>query len=338
MKSIPLFILLIWTFSISGTSGQTSQAEKNCLDCHGKLVQKNLVHQPVSGTCMNCHKSNGKAHPSEDWEGFALTEKLPQLCYNCHSDTYNQAHIHPPVKEGDCLSCHDVHSSPNKHLISQQVPEQCYFCHTDLRKSVETSAVIHGAMKEGTSCLNCHSPHGSGVKKILLAEEQNTCMNCHNKPVKVDDRTIRNMKQFIEGSKYVHGAIENNGCAVCHNPHASGNKNLLTASYPDNNYAPGKKVQYQLCFSCHESSLIEDSTSRETGFRNGDQNLHFMHVSKDKGRSCGNCHNVHASGNLYLLADQVKFGSWEMPVGFKRIEKGGSCSPGCHSEKSYKRQ
>jgi predicted CXXCH cytochrome family protein len=317
---------------------QVKTTQKTCLDCHNKINTKRFIHKPSKESCNDCHVATGKPHPSEDVEGFKLTEKVPQLCFKCHENKYQFQNVHKPFSEGDCLSCHPVHSADEIHLTSILPPKQCYFCHTDLKDSVAKSSLVHGAMKNDISCLICHSPHASPEKKILLVEEKTLCFSCHNKPVITASRTIPNMKLLIEKNKYVHGAIDNNGCAVCHNPHASRNKNLLRASYPEGNYTAGKIENYNQCLSsCHENTLIEDAVSKETGFRTGSKNLHFLHVNKDKGRSCNNCHEVHASNNLYLLADNVKFGSWEMPLRFIRQEKGGSCTPGCHGEKSYAR-
>lgn len=335
MKQLHLILFFTALFSFSAAA-QTGSGDKKCNDCHSKLVEKKMQHQPVTENCNKCHTPNGKEHPQEDVEAFALTQKMPALCFTCHQNKYEEAIVHPPVSDGDCLACHEVHSANENHLTSPALPKLCYFCHTDLKETVTASAVVHGVMNDSKSCINCHSPHASAQKKILLKEEQALCFSCHNKPVTNGSRTIANMQQLIEGSKYVHGAIDN-GCIACHNPHASNNQNMLIAAFPKGNYAPGKKESYALCMECHEKTLIEDATSEETGFRNGDQNLHFVHVTKDKGRSCTNCHNVHASNNLFLLADKVKYGEWEMPVRFKRIDKGGSCAPGCHTEKSYKR-
>ena len=338
MGKIPFIIVLFLAALTIDVPAQKSAGVKTCMDCHGKVVEKKVPHKPVTEGCGKCHTSNGKKHPLEDVAGFTLTLKVPQLCFSCHENKYQDAHVHRPVTDGDCGACHDAHSSNEKHLTSILPPKQCYFCHTDLKDSVAKASLVHGAMNDSLTCLRCHNPHATPEKKLLISEEKTLCFSCHNKPIKKDKRTIQNMKHFIETSKYVHGTIDNNGCAVCHNPHASDNGNLLRASFPSSNYAPGKKENYNQCFpSCHESTMIEDSVSRETGFRNGSKNLHYLHVVKEKGRSCTNCHNVHASNNLYLLEDKVKFGEWDMPLLFKRIDKGGSCTPGCHREKSYQR-
>lgn len=135
----------------------------------------------------------------------------------------------------------------------------------------------------------------------------------------------------------MHGAIEKAGCTGCHDPHASTNPFLLSRSFPDGSYAVANKENFGTCFNCHKSEMIEKPVSTATGFRNGDKNLHFVHVSGDKGRSCTICHNPHGSANDHLINDKTQFGSWEMPLRYKPIDNGGSCSPGCHAERKYER-
>ena len=56
--------------------------------------------------------------------------------------------------------------------------------------------------------------------------------------------------------------------------------------------------RYDLCFSCHVSDLVKDKSGRGlTQFRNGDLNLHWLHVNREKGRNCRSCHQTHASSN-----------------------------------------
>ena len=85
--------------------------------------------------------------------------------------------------------------------------------------------------------------------------------------------------------------------------------------------------------------MLSEKTTGLTNFRNGQANLHFMHVNKtEKGRSCRACHNVHASPNDLHIRDSVPYGSWNMPINYKKSADGGSCSPGCHKPYTYDRK
>jgi predicted CXXCH cytochrome family protein len=91
---------------------------------------------------------------------------------------------------------------------------------------------------------------------------------------------------------------------------------------------------------CHEKDLAaEEWTTTMTGFRNGEQNLHYVHVHKAvKGRTCRACHDAHATNNPRHIRDSVPFGNWSLPVGYTKTETGGQCLPGCHQMFRYDRK
>ena len=138
----------------------------------------------------------------------------------------------------------------------------------------------------------------------------------------------------------LHGPINNSICTPCHDPHGSQYAKLLVKEFPAGEYTPYDDKEYVLCFSCHDRNLLKfPDTSFATGFRDGDRNLHYLHVNKkDKGRNCTFCHNMHGSSNPKLIADSVPFGKWSLPLKFVKTETGGSCSPGCHKQYNYDRK
>jgi len=97
---------------------------------------------------------------------------------------------------------------------------------------------------------------------------------------------------------------------------------------------------FSLCFSCHKRDMVQyPETSFATNFRDGERNLHFVHVNnKQKGRSCRLCHNFHGSADPKLIRDSAPFGKWNLPLKFVKTETGGGCSPGCHKPLYYDRK
>ncbi len=318
---------------------QNTTSEKACVDCHKRTVKKDILHGPAAD-CTSCHKSNGKEHPLEDVEGFVSLEEGASLCFSCHEEekpaiTGNK-YVHKPVSKGECLECHEVHSSNDPKLIFAKSPDLCYFCHDKLEKSIEKSAVVHLPATEEGGCVGCHSPHSSPEKKMLVSNPKTLCLSCHNKTLTKGDRKITNIDKLLKKSKVVHPALKKS-CNSCHDPHASENKYLLSIPYPLGNYAPGTEENYELCFGCHDTDLLLlERTKYATEFRDGDRNLHYVHVNKEKGRTCNNCHSIHGSSREHLIPETVKFGSWNMPLKFKALENGGSCK-GCHEERKYTR-
>ncbi len=306
-----------------------------CKQCHQlESATKRVKHEPVTkGECVKCHD------PHQSDNSKLLNLESPALCLKCHkkqSEEIKMANVHPPF-QNNCLNCHSHHSSTENKLLDLQPQSLCIYCHDDMQKKIDKATLVHGAVTDKKSCLNCHSPHASDQKKFLIADPDVLCLNCHDKTIVVGTRKIGNIKQIIQKSKDVHGAIDKVGCIGCHDPHASSNPFLLTKSFPAGSYAQATKESFGLCFSCHKSELLEKQTTTVTNFRNGDKNLHFVHVNGEKGRSCTICHNPHGSMNDNLINDKAPFGSWEMPLKYVPTENGGSCAPGCHTERKYDR-
>ena len=97
---------------------------------------------------------------------------------------------------------------------------------------------------------------------------------------------------------------------------------------------------YALCFECHEAAAFTDEeTDSTTAFRNGQRNLHYLHVNRAvKGRTCRACHDPHASKNEKHIVESVPFGKWRIPIKFESTSTGGSCQPGCHRPERYDRE
>ena len=166
------------------------------------------------------------------------------------------------------------------------------------------------------------------------------CFSCHNKKIKTaDNRVISNIEKLVRSSAYIHVPVAENECAVCHLPHESEYHALLSAEYPQTTYLPFVSENYELCWQCHDSAMLESkSAADDTAFRNGDRNLHSLHVNKDKGRTCRMCHNPHAASQPMLINPFVPFGKWRMPVQYMQTSTGGRCAPGCHREFRYDRE
>jgi predicted CXXCH cytochrome family protein len=263
-------------------------------------------------------------------------------CKDCHATLFEKQSIHDPAKNG-CDQCHQINTADhsqnnNKGLfLLKKQPELCYTCHVDTKKEIDTTRMVHPAVNIKKQCTNCHSPHSSNEKKMLTANKKELCLGCHDREEVIFGKKITNIKQLLKTSKVIHPAIVG-GCTSCHKPHASTENFLLIGAYPAGQYAEGKKDNYAVCWECHDSDLLElASTSTATSFRDGERNLHFVHMNGKKGRSCSICHDSHATKREHLIVDKVPFGEWEMPINYIPSETGGSCFPGCHQQYQYTR-
>jgi predicted CXXCH cytochrome family protein len=310
-----------------------------CFDCHDdEIVGDKFVHGPAAvGGCVACHEPHTSNYKKN------LKVEGPALCYSCHTDkaaTFQDAKvIHAPVAE-DCVGCHNPHSAPKEFMLPSAAPTLCFDCHTDLEDWVGKVTNKHGAISQDKSCLNCHEPHVSSIPRILSKPPMDLCLSCHDQDrTTAAGVTITNLKKLLSENSDHHGPIKQKDCSGCHNTHGSDYFRMLREHYPATFYEPFAMHNYALCFSCHEESLVKDSeTTTLTNFRNGKLNLHFKHVNKPtKGRVCRSCHETHASNHEKHIRDAVPFGSWEVPINFKKTENGGSCLPGCHKSKKYDR-
>jgi predicted CXXCH cytochrome family protein len=296
-----------------------------CLTCHSDKLAAKFLHGPAStGDCTACH------NPHES-DNKALTVKEgPALCVTCHFDMENEMKkkdVHPALLAG-CPSCHNPHGSPYRRLLSAEGEQLCFQCHPQIGEKVEKSRIVHAPIKSEKGCPSCHSPHASENDKLLAKPGKALCLECHKDIIKKTMKVLHGPIAGAEGK-----------CTPCHDPHGSPNDRLLVKEFPTDAYVPYTDNEFQLCFSCHNRDLLRyPDTSFATGFRDGDRNLHYLHVNrKDKGRNCKLCHNVHGSENQKLIATSVHFGKWELPLKYVKTETGGSCAPGCHKKLNYDR-
>ena len=124
------FLLIILNTDIS-----FSQQFPDCMKCHKDKVAGNFDH-PVS--CVSCHTTAHQTGMKAQFPRYLFAQGV-DLCWGCHDKTKFLGKVgHPPVARGECLSCHDVHTTDFKALIPSQMPEFCFKCHDNadfIRKS-----------------------------------------------------------------------------------------------------------------------------------------------------------------------------------------------------------
>jgi predicted CXXCH cytochrome family protein len=346
----------------------TGEPPDLCFNCHDAFGKKKAAHAPVKdGQCTTCHDPHASA------QAKLLTQPAGELCLSCHSDKTEFKHLHGPASTGDCTACHTPHESDVKPLLTQEVGPLCFGCHPDL--DTAKKKIVHAALAQG--CTSCHNPHGSAYPRLLAQEGRQVCYGCHDTiQEKVEKAAVAhppvtsqkgcvschtphagdNASLLMQPEKEtclgchkalitramttLHGPIAAGRCTPCHEPHGSANAKLLVKEFSAQPYVPYTDKAFPLCFGCHKRELAQlPETASATGFRNGQRNLHYLHVNNaQKGRSCVLCHNVHGSAAPKLVADTVPFGGWNLPLRFVKTETGGTCSPGCHRPQGYDRQ
>ena len=254
-------------------------------------------------------------------------------CTGCHGDLAEVRVVHGAVEMESCDSCHEPQPPGHTYRLVDPIVEACIACHDDPR---EVEGHVHGPVAEGR-CTACHEPHGGEHEKLLRDESPGLCWTCHGRAMRTPGgRIVANIRKLVETSEVTHEAIDMIGCLGCHQPiHGSDRQRLIAEGFPDGRYGDGWKGRYDLCFACHDEDLLGEDPSA-TGFRDGDRNLHRVHVARDKSRACTFCHDPHGGGR-HLVRRETPFGSWRMPIEVTFTENGGRCAAACHAVAAWER-
>jgi predicted CXXCH cytochrome family protein len=312
--------------------------EAICFECHDeKGFKGSFVHGPVAvGACLTCHDPHGGSAP-----GMLRLTGTP-MCLTCHRDMdarFTNAEFKHSVAVSGCTDCHSPHASEQHYQLREDVPGLCAACHEKVLRDQEAATEKHSPVTEEKACLNCHEPHAAAEDRLLITDEMGVCLSCHDDLIKADGRELTRIGQLLAANPRHHGPIQSKKCSGCHEPHNASYFPLLAYEYPKGFYAPFAESSYDLCFQCHDSTLVTaEHTTTQTEFRDGDRNLHFVHVDRTpRGRACRTCHAAHASSSPKYMRLSVPFGNWDLPIKFQKTNNGGSCEPGCHAKKTYER-
>lgn len=337
-----------------------------CLSCHETvLAGHSSIHEAITDkNCTGCHQAHTAEHAK------LLVKPGKALCLSCHEQVQHQidgaksAH-EPLLRDGECTQCHTPHASNTSHQLKAPPAQLCSECHKEVAQQAREASHPHSAVLEGEACLNCHNPHGSAHAKLMKGDPVATCVACHKEPeaaAELDKPVHPAAPYFVDQSpvKIVnvpaakqarpasnlttkglnpHGPVAEGRCTACHDVHGGSHAGLLRAKLSTEFYQAFNAENFALCFTCHEQGLaVAEKTADATNFRDGERNLHYLHVAKDQGRGCTACHTVHASRHEQQIRDTVPYGGWQLPLNFKPLESGGSCAPGCHKPQTYTRE
>jgi len=209
--------------------------------------------------------------------------------------------------------------SLNSHVIAAETKgtidpvsgKPCYRCHASKTKG----PFVHSGLAD-KECTPCHSVSKENHQKDtslngVKDKTSKVCYECHESHLK---------------KKSVHPPIQDNDCLGCHAPHKSNFK-----------YQLGMPSQ-QLCFECHDKSLVTAKESDKTGFRDGNSNFHFLHAGEKTGIPCLACHDAHASDQEHMIRAKGVNGKEAVTITYTTTPKGGNCTVSCHDALGYERK
>ena len=203
---------------------------QTCLTCHPEKKQGKFVHTAVGMGCENCHQAISEKSKTT----ITLVATGGDLCAKCH-ETRKDPVLHGPYKNGQCLTCHDPHSSEFKAQTRAAGNSLCLECHAPKRGTADTVTLFilqriskadfeaipkieldptlrfghpratHPVAEaadplhrgERISCLSCHAPHASGLQNLLVSAKEggDVCDACHRAIDEQKGTKIKNQPQ-----------------------------------------------------------------------------------------------------------------------------------------------
>lgn len=298
-------------------------------NCHQGIDAFKFRHSPLKTKekgCTICHtvleNNGGSSHPKLKTLSIHETNNA---CALCHSEFIkkikSRPHIHSAIEKNSCVACHSPHASNfPKMLKYDKKIELCLSCHQSFKIQNH-----HNFSNFKNGCLTCHSDHSSEQEKLLNVKKEDLCFTCHT-----------SLKWQVLPKSNWHTPVKKGQCIACHDQHGSEKKALLRLDFVQKSYTKNLESDMALCLSCHHIK------TDQTQFRNGERNLHQLHVFQskktfDQEKSCALCHEVHASSNLHLIKDSFEVFDFKMPIKFNPRPDGGSCATTCHKEFEYQR-
>jgi DmsE family decaheme c-type cytochrome len=226
----------LWAESLPAAEAYAGDAA--CRRCHApafaELEDANHRPRPVDAAdprhagCEACHgpsgahaRSGGRAPPSG---GRAPREAA---CLACHRQAEHFARwegsTHARARVA-CLDCHPA-AQPAFPGRGSRASDRCVSCHGDVVAQFRLPN-HHPVPERGLRCTDCHDPHQESLAGSALSLRRDACVACHREKA----------GPFV----FHHEADRVEGCVVCHEPHGSVNRRLLT--HP---------TTHSLCLECH---------------------------------------------------------------------------------------
>jgi len=90
--------------------------DASCSSCHAGKTSGKSVHSAMALSCTVCHL----VKTEEDMTTMDLAMPKEKICFACHEKSA-ELQQHSPVVKGQCLDCHDTHSSGRRSLLREHV-------------------------------------------------------------------------------------------------------------------------------------------------------------------------------------------------------------------------
>lgn len=86
--------------------------DAECTSCHAAKMRGRSVHSVMAASCDVCHVTQTQG----DMTLVSLSMPKQKICFACHQES-SALREHVPAVKGQCMECHDAHSSDQKMLL-----------------------------------------------------------------------------------------------------------------------------------------------------------------------------------------------------------------------------
>jgi predicted CXXCH cytochrome family protein len=83
-----------------------------CTSCHAAKITGKSVHSVMATACDVCHVTQTQG----DMTLVSLSMPKQKICFACHQESA-PLREHVPAVKGQCVDCHDAHSSDQRMLL-----------------------------------------------------------------------------------------------------------------------------------------------------------------------------------------------------------------------------
>jgi predicted CXXCH cytochrome family protein len=214
--SLLLVLSAVWASRLSRLSaeesadhpflGKTDLKPETCLKCHPTKNQGKFVHAVVEMGCDNCHVIAASS------SGTVITLQATggALCAKCH-ETKKSPVRHGPYQAGQCLICHNPHSSDYPAQTRAAADTLCRSCHMLNQPEVMVNtltrvvSLLDGRTYDLTSWQStpkisadhaANRRRGTGGTELIIPETRKSsaeasCVSCHDPHASKADHLLR---------------------------------------------------------------------------------------------------------------------------------------------------
>ena len=118
LEIVAVFLLVVFFGTVPPATAveHPGALDKNadCTSCHAKKITGKSVHSVMNSPCTVCHVTMTQG----DMTLVSLSMPKSKICFACHEES-SASRLHTPSVKGQCMECHDAHSSDYSMLLRQ---------------------------------------------------------------------------------------------------------------------------------------------------------------------------------------------------------------------------